>query len=114
MVDGECTFTITNTSNVATNITANFPNFAGGDAMTNINTGYANNGATSFGASSYISGAAWDAGAVILKNAASDPVKSGLGATTNLKWGIAMKTMSGDFTSPTAMTSTITITATEA
>jgi hypothetical protein len=111
VVVGECSFTVTNTSNVVTDLTANFPNFTGGDAMTNIDTGYANNGATSFGASSYISGAAWPAGAVIMKAATSAAMKVDLAATTDLKFGIAIKTMSDDFTSGAAMTSTITVTA---
>jgi len=111
VADGECTFTITNTSTEITTLTGNFPDFASGDAMTNINTGYATNGANAFGASSYISGAAWPGGAVIMQSTGSDPIKSSLAATTNLKFGIAMLTKSGDFSSPTAMTSTITVTA---
>lgn len=113
VADGECKFTITNTSNVAINITVNFPNFTGGDAMTNINTGYANNGANQFGASGYISGMTWPAGAVILKSSASDALKTNLAASTNLKWGIAIKTQSDDWTSGSEMSSTVTVTATQ-
>jgi hypothetical protein len=112
VVDGECYFTIVNTSTIATDITANMADFTGGDASTNINTGYANNGANTYGASTYISGAAWTAGAVILKSSASSAMKSDLGATTDLLFGVALKTQSGVWASPTAMSSTITVTAT--
>lgn len=110
VLDTECTFTITNTSTVITNLTGNFPDFASGDAMTNINTGYTTNGANAFGASSYVSGALLSA-AVIIKSSASSVMITGLAATTDKKFGIAMKTKSGDFSSGTAMTSTITVTA---
>lgn len=113
VVDGECYFTIANTSTVVTDITANLPTFVGGDAMTNTNNGYATNGANAFGASTYISGAAWPAGVVILKDAASAVMKASLAATTDLKFGVAIKTKSGDFGVGTAMTGTITVTATE-
>jgi hypothetical protein len=112
VVDGDCYFTMANTSTVATNIVANMADFSGGDAMTNINTGYANNGANTYGASTYISGAAWPAGVVILKSSASANMKAALAASTALKFGVAIKTQSGAWGSGSAMTSTITVTAT--
>ena len=111
VVDGECYFTMTNTSTVATNITLNMPHFVGGDAMQNINTGYANNGANSFGASTYISGASWPSAAVIAQNSSSAAMKSGLTAGTSLLFGIAIKTQSGAWASGTAMTSAVLVTA---
>ena len=114
VLDAECAFTITNTSTVATNITVNFPHFTGGDAMQNIDTGYTTNGANAFGASGYVSGLAWPGGAVILKNTGSAALISSLGATTNKKFGFAIKTQSGDWTSGDAMTSVVTVTATAA
>lgn len=114
VVDGECYFTIANTSTVITNITINFPHFTSGDAMQNTGLGYATNGANAFGASSYISGAAWPGGAVILQNTGSAPTKSNLAATTNLLFGIAIKTQSSAWASGTSMTSTVLATATQA
>lgn len=110
---GECYFVIDNTSTVHTDITGNLPTFVGGDAMTNIDTGYANNDANAFGASTYITGAAWPAAVVILKSAASDPIKADLGETTDLEFGVAIKIKSGDFTSGSNMVGTLTVTVTE-
>lgn len=110
VVDGECQFTITNTSNVGTDITINFPNFAGGDAMTNSNTG--SNGATSFGAYSWYSGMTYT-NKVVAKSSGSDLLISNLGATTNKKFGMEVKTQSNAFTSATAMTSSVVLSATE-
>ena len=108
---GECRFTITNSSSVITNITANFPNFTGGDAMTNSNTGSA--GVGTFGAYGYYSGMLYTS-KVIMKNAGSDPLKSNLAATTDLPWGIELTTQTDDWTSGTQMSSTVTVTATQA
>ena len=47
VVDGECRFTLTNTSNVATDITVNCGHFTGGDAMQNSDDG--SNGANAYG-----------------------------------------------------------------
>lgn len=112
VVNGDCYFIIANTSTIVTDITVNFPDFASGDAMTNIDTGYANNGANAFGASGYITGMAWPGDVVILKHTGSDALKTSLAAITNLYFGIAIKTKSGDFASGTAMTSTVVATAT--
>jgi hypothetical protein len=111
VVDGDCYFTMANTSTIVTDITANMADFTGGDASTNINTGYANSGANTYGASTYISGAAWPAGVVILKSSGSSAMKTSLAAATALKFGIAIKMQSGAWGSPTAMTSTVTVTA---
>lgn len=110
VVDEECQFTVTNTSNVITDITVNFPNFAGGDAMTNSNTG--SNGATSFGAYSWYSGMTY-ANKVIAKASGSDILIGSLAATTNKKFGIEVKTQTGAFTSVTPMTSSVVIAVTE-
>ena len=110
VVDGECNFTLTNTSNVITDITLNFPNFTGGDAMTNSNTG--SNGATSFGAYGWYSGMIYS-NKVIAKASGSDILMGSLGATTNKKFGMEVKTMSNTFTSATAMTSSVQVSAAE-
>ena len=113
VVDGDCYFMIDNTSTIETDMTANMVHFVGGDAMQNIDTGYANNGANSFGASTYTTGAAWPAAAVILKNAASAALKANVAATTDVYFGVAIKTQSGAWASGANQTSTITVTATD-
>jgi hypothetical protein len=111
VVDGECRFTITNTSTVAIDLTVTFPDHANGDASTNSNLG--TNDTTKFGAKSYFTGqlsGAW----VIAKN--GTPVSgfgyTNLAATTNIKWGLMYISQSNAWTSGTAMTSTVNITAT--
>jgi len=110
-VDGECRFTITNTSTVPIDLTVLFPDHTGGDASTNSETG--ENGATTFGAKSYFSGqieAAW----VVAKDTGSAAGLEDLAATTNIKWGLIYESQSDAWTSGDAMTSTVTITATAA
>jgi hypothetical protein len=110
VVDGECQFTITNTSNVITDITVNFPDFAGGDFMINSNAG--TNGVGTFGAWCWYSGMTY-ANKVIAKAAGSDPLIVSLAATTNKKFGIEVKTQTDAFLSATAMTSSVVIAVTE-
>jgi len=110
VVDGECRFTITNTSTIITDLTVNFPNHAGGDASTNSDLG--TNDTTKFGAYSYCTGMTYSTGKVIAKTAASDPMKEDLAATTNIKWGLTYESQSDAWTVGTAMTSTVVITAT--
>lgn len=112
VVDGECRFTITNTSSVITDLTVNFPDHAGGDASTNSDLG--TNDTTSFGAYVYCTGMTYSTGKVICKKAASAAMKEDLAATTNIKWGITYESQSNAWTSGTNMTSTVTITATAA
>jgi len=112
VVDGECRFTITNTSTVITDLTVNFPDHAGGDASTNSDLG--TNDTTKFGAYVYCTGMTYSTGKVICKKAASAPMKEDLAATTNILWGITYESQSDAWTSGTPMTSTVTITATAA
>ena len=112
VVDSECRFTITNTSTVITDLTVNFPHFTGGDAMQNSGTG--SGGAGTFGAYSYCTGMTYSTGKVIADNSGSGPMKEDLAATTNIKWGVSCDAQTDAWSSPSAMTSTITITATEA
>jgi len=109
VVDGECRFTITNTSSVATDLTVNFPHFTGGDAMQNSDDGIA--GVGEFGAFSYLSGVNYSTGKVIAKNTGSLDLKDGLAATTDVKWGLTCITQTDVWTSGTPMTSTVVITA---
>lgn len=108
-VDGECRFTITNTSTVAIDLTVLFPHHAGGDASTNSDTGA--NAAGSFGAKSYFTGQASGAW-VIAKNSGSGVGKDALAASTNIKWGLQYESQSDAWGSGTNMTSTVNIAAT--
>jgi hypothetical protein len=109
---GECHFTITNTSNEATNVVIDISNFTGGsDEMTNSNTG--SNGATSFGAYSWYEGMTYSS-KVIAKTTGSDNLISSLAANTDLKWGMEVLTQSDAWTGGTSSTATITITVTAA
>lgn len=110
VVDGECRFTITNTSNVLTDLTVNFIDFTGGDAMTNSGTG--SGGSGTFGAYSYCTGMTYSTGKVIADSSGSGPMKEDLAATTNIMWGVSCDTQTDDWSSGSAMTSTVTITAT--
>jgi len=110
VVDGECRFTITNSSTVITDLTVNFIHFTGGDAMQNSGTG--SGGVGTFGAYSYCTGMTYSTGKVIADNAGSGPMKEDLAVTTNIKWGVSCDTQTDVWTSGDDMTSTITITAT--
>ena len=110
VVDGECRFTVTNTSTVATNIVVNFPNHSGGDASTN---GSGTAGANAFAAFGYVSGVALSS-KVTLAASGSGNLISNLGATTDFKWGIQYDSQTGAWTSGTNMTSTVDMTATAA
>ena len=115
VVDGECRFSVTNTSGINIDIVVNFPNHTGGDASTNSNTG--SNGATSFGAYSYTSYTGFNTFAddkVIAKATGSDPLLTTASAGDDFKWGLQYKSQSNDWTSGDAMSSTVTITATAA
>lgn len=110
VIDGECRFTITNSSTVATDLTVNCSDFSGGDAnMTNSNDG--SNGASSYGAYSWYSGMTYSS-KVVMKTSASSVMKDGLAATTNIKWGAEIETQTGAWAGGSASTATMTITAT--
>jgi len=112
-VDGECRFTITNASTVATNITVNFADFVGGDAITNGDTG--SNGAATFGAYSWNSGdTTYATNRTIAKTAGSDYMHSNLAATTNIKFGLTLQTQTNAWTSGVLMQAVVTVTLTQA
>lgn len=108
VVDGECRFTITNTSTIAIDLTVNFPNHTGGDASQNSNLG--TNDTTKFGAYSYFSGKLFSA-KVIAQASGSAEAYDNLAAATGIKWGLMYESQSDEWTSGTAMTSTVTISA---
>lgn len=110
VVDGDCYFTLTNaSSSIPLDITVNWGNFSGGDAMTNSND-KTTNGANSFAAASYCTGMTYSS-APDAKVTGSSLMKDELSAAT-LKWGLYIETQSGDWSSGSVMTSTVTITAT--
>ena len=112
VVDDECRFTITNTSTVITDLTVDFIHFTGGDAMQNSGTG--SGGVGTFGAYSYCTGMTYSTGKVVADNSGSGYMKEDLAATTNIKWGLSCDTQTDAWTSGSDMTSTATITATQA
>ena len=114
VVDGECDFTITNTSSITTDLTGNMSDGSGGsNPMTNVNGATA--GAASYSAYAYFSGETF-ASKVLLKSSGSAlknfSATGGLAATTNLKVGFQFSTQTGAWTGGTGSTYTLTITAT--
>ena len=107
---GECAFTITNTSSVATDLTVTASDMStGSDNSTNINTGYTTNDTTKYGCSTYFTGQASGAW-VICKSAGSSVGESNLAATTNITMGLIIKEQSNAWTGATPATFTVTIT----
>ena len=110
VVDGDCQFTVTNaSSSIPLDITVNWGNFSGGDAMTNSND-KTTNGANQFAAAAYCTGMTYSA-APDAKVSGSAIMKDELSAAT-LKWGLYIETQSGAWSSGSVMTSNVTITAT--
>lgn len=113
VVDGECQFTVTNTSSVNVAIVINFPNHSNGDASTNGDTGSA--GITTFGAYSYTSYAGFNtysSDKEIAKTTGSTALLTTASAGDNFLWGLAYSSQTQTWTSGTGMTSTVVITAT--
>ena len=107
VVDGECRFTTTNTSNIAIDVTLNMADFTGGsDPMVNSNTG--SNGVGTFGAYGWYSGMTYTS-KVITQATGSDVLMDALAATTDLKWGMEIETQSDAWTGITQSTGTLTI-----
>lgn len=108
VVDGECRFSLTNTSTIVTDMTILCSDFSGGSAaMTNSNDG--SNGATAYGSYSYCTGMTYSTDKVICKASGSDATKSDLAATTNIKWGLYIETQTNAWTGGTSSTATITV-----
>ncbi len=107
----ECRFAITNTSTVAIDLVANFPNHSGGDASTNSDNGSA--GATSFGAYGYTDNmTTYASDRVVMQVSGGAVLKDALVASANISWGIEYSSQTDTWTSGTNMTSTVVITAT--
>lgn len=108
VVDGECTFTLTNTSTITTDVFVNISDFTGGSAaMENSNDG--TNGAGTYGAYSYCTGMTYSSGKVLCKTTGSAATKSDLAPSTNIKWGLALETQTGAWFGGTSSTATITV-----
>ena len=109
VLDAECRFVVTNVSStVPLDLTVNIPDFAGGDIMTNSDTG--SNGPTTFGAYSWCSGMTYSS-KVVAKASGSAVMKDEWSGST-LKWGAEIKTRSDAWITGATMTSTMVITAT--
>jgi hypothetical protein len=111
----ECLFAITNTSSVAINLTVNFPDFANGDAMANANADHTGTetsaGSDTFVAWSYYEGMLlYGTNKVLAKATESEPLITDFDSAS-LGWGLELQTQTDDWTSGTAMVSTVTITA---
>jgi len=108
-LDAECSFTITNLSNVAIDLTVTSSDFsAGDDNSTNSDAG--TNAATEYGAKSYFSGqatAAW----VVAKVSGSATGYSNLAAVTDLKFGMIILEQSNAWTGATPANFTVEVVA---
>ena len=112
VVDGECDFTISNTSSVAADYTGNMSDGSGGsNAMTNVNG--ATPGASSYAAYAYYSGETFTS-KVLLKSSGSTlgNFKSNVTAAASLKVGFQFATQTAAWSGGTGSTYTLTITAT--
>jgi hypothetical protein len=108
VVTGECLFEITNTSTLTTDVFVNIPAFTGGSAaMANKDTD-GTNSATEFGAFSWYNGMTY-ANKVVAKSTGSAALKEDLAPTTNLKFGVEIKTRSNAWTGGTASTSVMVV-----
>lgn len=112
VVDGECKWTVADTSSVIIVLKVTMSNFSGGgDNMTNSNAG--TNGATSYGAYAWYSGMTYT-NKVIIKASGSDALFTGAAAGDgDIKWGAEIKTQSNPWTSGATSTATMTIAATK-
>jgi hypothetical protein len=108
VLDTECRFTFTNDGDVNVDVTIAMSDLG---TMTNGGGGYTANGATSFGASAYISGLAWPGGAITLATAPT--AFETAFAPGSVKWGVALLTQTDSFTVPGDLTGTINLVATE-
>lgn len=112
VVDGECHFSITNTSTVDIDLTVDMEDFSGGDAdMTNSEAG--TNGATAYGAYSYYSGLNPYGSKVIVKTngTGSDVLWTSSSPGDPIKIGIEVLTQTDAWTGGNASTATMKITA---
>jgi hypothetical protein len=107
IVDGECYFSVDNTSTVHTNLKLHWHTFTGGDAnMINKDSGAAD--ATHFAGFFYISGGTM-AGKIQV-TIADVEVKHDLGETTDIKFGLQIDTQTGAWAGGDPSTAAVTMT----
>lgn len=105
VVDGECSWTLTNGSSVAADFVCDSSDMSGGtDNSTNGETGTA--GATSYGAYSYYSGMTFTS-KVLMKKSGSTNYAANLAAAGTLKAGIQLNEQTNAWTGGTAPTFTV-------
>ena len=111
---GECQFNVSAAAgSTECDLTVNFGNFSGGDAvMTNSNDKTAN-GATTFAAAAYCTGMTYADAPDAKSTGSSEMYSDGLSAGDSLKWGLMVETRTNAWTGSGASTATVTITATE-
>lgn len=108
VADGECRFTITNSSTVNIDYFVNCGNFTGGDAnMTNGDSGA--NGATSYGGYSWYSGLSY-ASKVQMDSSGSGALATGQSGAS-FKWGAEIETQTNAWAGGSSSTATMTISA---
>lgn len=108
VVDGECRFTVTNTSTITTDLFVVIGDFTGGNAtMANSDDGTADT--DEFGAFSYCSGMTYSTGKVICKTTGSDATKEDLAPTTDIKWGLTILTRTNAWSGGGSSTATATV-----
>lgn len=106
VADGECRFTVTNSSTVNIDYFVNCSDFSGGDAdMTNSNTG--SNDATSYGGYSWYSGMTYSS-KVVMKSSSSDALATGQSGAS-FKWGAEIKTQTDAWAGGSASTADMVI-----
>jgi len=108
VVDGECLFTLTNDGDVNADVTISMTDLG---LMTIVAGGYLVNGATSFGASAYISGTAFPGGNVNLSTAPAAFQTTMVPGSVD--WGVALLTQSDSFLDNAPLNGTIDLSATE-
>ena len=110
VVDGECAFTMTNSSAIACDFVFAASNFtSGSDMSTNGNTGTA--GATSYGCYTYVSGVLLASKVECSSSASGTGISNMAGSGATLKWGFQMNEQTNAWTGGTAGAFTVTATA---
>lgn len=111
---GECQFNVSVAAGATTcDLTVNFGNFSGGDAVMTNSNDKTTNGATEFAAAAYCTGMTYADAPDAKSSGSSEMYSTGLAAGASLKWGLMIETRTDAWTGSGASTATVTITATE-
>lgn len=106
VVDGDCTFTITNDGDITCNVTASMTDMTGGTSWNLVSS---SPGADEFRMTAYYTGQNPNSGLVLTNSAQA--FYNGLTASSTIKWDFKYET--GTWTDTTAKTGTLTLTAIE-